>query len=170
MELKQIKELMAAMGKSGIKRLTMKKETFELTLEHEEYREFRPEEGNVSFLEDGLKLSHPWMRAEHALARGSEMPANRSHVPSSREEEQEESSSLFITSPMVGTFYSSPSPDDPPFIKVGDRVDKNSVVCIVEAMKVMNEIKSNVSGTVAELLIESGQPVEFGSKLFRIIE
>jgi acetyl-CoA carboxylase biotin carboxyl carrier protein len=71
---------------------------------------------------------------------------------------------------MVGTFYISPSPEDPPFIKVGERVDKNSVVCIIEAMKVMNEIKANVTGTVAEVLVETGQPVEFGTKLFRITE
>jgi acetyl-CoA carboxylase biotin carboxyl carrier protein len=71
---------------------------------------------------------------------------------------------------MVGTFYTSPSPDDPAFIKVGDRIDKNSVVCIIEAMKVMNEIKANVAGTIAEVLVESGQPVEFGTKLFRVVE
>ena len=69
---------------------------------------------------------------------------------------------------MVGTFYSSPSPDDPHFVKVGDKIEKHTVVCIIEAMKVMNEVKAGVGGTVAEILIESGHPVEFGTKLFRI--
>ena len=75
----------------------------------------------------------------------------------------------FITSPMVGTFYRTPSPEDPPFVKVGDKVDENTVVCIVEAMKVMNEVKAGVSGVVAEICLDNGHPVEFGSKLFRIV-
>ncbi len=86
------------------------------------------------------------------------------------ESPKEDVKGVFVTSPMVGTFYTSPSPEDSPFVKVGDKVDKNSVVCIIEAMKVMNEIKANVSGTVAEILVETSQPVEFGTKLFRIIE
>jgi acetyl-CoA carboxylase biotin carboxyl carrier protein len=69
---------------------------------------------------------------------------------------------------MVGTFYSSPSPDQPVFVKVGDRVSENTVVCIIEAMKVMNEVKAGVSGVVAEVLVSNAEAVEFGSKLFRI--
>lgn len=74
----------------------------------------------------------------------------------------------FVESPMVGTFYQSPSPDAEPFIKVGDSVSENTVVCIVEAMKVMNEVKAGTSGIVKEVLVESGHPVEFGTRLFRI--
>lgn len=74
----------------------------------------------------------------------------------------------FITSPMVGTFYTSPSPEDPVFVKVGDRVAADTVVCIVEAMKVMNEVKAGVSGVVKEILIDNAHPVEYGTKLFRI--
>ena len=82
--------------------------------------------------------------------------------------DKEEVASVYVTSPMVGTFYSSSAPDTPPFIKEGDKIDKNTVVCIIEAMKVMNEIKAGVNGTVVELLVESGSPVEFGTKLFRV--
>jgi len=71
-----------------------------------------------------------------------------------------------ITSPMVGTFYAASSPDAAPFIKVGDRVTPDTVVCIVEAMKVFNEIKAETSGTVAKVLKSNGQPVEFGQPLF----
>ena len=76
---------------------------------------------------------------------------------------------VYVKSPMVGTFYASPSPDQPPFVKVGDRVDEKTVVCIIEAMKVMNEVKAGKKGMIAEILVESSQPVEFGSKLFRIV-
>lgn len=73
-----------------------------------------------------------------------------------------------ITSPMVGTFYTAPSPDAQPFVKVGDTVSVGAVVCIVEAMKLMNEIESEVSGVVTKLLVENAQPVEFGQPLFLI--
>jgi acetyl-CoA carboxylase biotin carboxyl carrier protein len=73
-----------------------------------------------------------------------------------------------ITSPMVGTFYEAAQPGTPPFVKVGDRVEKGQVVCIVESMKLMNEIESEFSGTITEKLIENGKPVEFGKPLFRV--
>jgi len=71
-------------------------------------------------------------------------------------------------SPMVGTFYRRPSPDDPEFVKVGDKVKKGDVLCIIEAMKVMNEIQSDFSGEIVETLIEDGVSVEFGQPLFKI--
>jgi len=73
-----------------------------------------------------------------------------------------------IPSPLVGTFYRSPAPDAPPFVEPGDIVDTDTVLCIVEAMKVMNEIKSEVEGEVVEILAESGEPVEYGQVLFLI--
>jgi len=73
-----------------------------------------------------------------------------------------------INSPMVGTFYASPAPDAPPYLSVGTVVNPETVVCIIEAMKVMNEIKAEMSGTITEILVENGKPVEFGKPLFRI--
>ncbi len=74
-----------------------------------------------------------------------------------------------IASPMVGTFYASSLPDAPPCVKIGQEVDENTVVCIIEAMKVMNEIKADARGTIAELVAENGKPVQFGQALFRIV-
>ncbi len=73
-----------------------------------------------------------------------------------------------IDSPMVGTFYTSPNPDAEPFVKVGDQVTPDTVVCIIEAMKVFNEIKAECSGTVARVLVGNGESVEFGQKLFLV--
>jgi acetyl-CoA carboxylase biotin carboxyl carrier protein len=73
-----------------------------------------------------------------------------------------------IKSPMVGTFYVASSPDSPPFVKVGDHVGPESIVCIIEAMKVFNEIPAEISGRVAAVLVENGAPVEFGQPLFKI--
>jgi len=73
-----------------------------------------------------------------------------------------------IASPMVGTFYLSPAPDAPPYVEVGQEVDPETVVCIIEAMKVMNEIKAEVKGVVTEIVAENAKPVEFGQKLFAV--
>jgi len=73
-----------------------------------------------------------------------------------------------IESPMVGTFYAAPSPEKPPFVKVGDSVGPDTVVCLIEAMKVFNEIKAECSGVVDEVLVANGTPVEFGQPLLRI--
>ncbi|HZH04471.1 MAG TPA: acetyl-CoA carboxylase biotin carboxyl carrier protein [Myxococcaceae bacterium] len=73
-----------------------------------------------------------------------------------------------VTSPFVGTFYRTPAPDQPSFVEIGTQVRKGQVLCIVEAMKLMNEIESEVAGRVAEILVQNGQPVEFGQPLFRI--
>ena len=73
-----------------------------------------------------------------------------------------------IVSPMVGTFYRAASPDAPPFVEVGKPVTEDTVVCIIEAMKVMNEIKAEISGVIAEVLADNGKPVQFGQALFRV--
>lgn len=73
-----------------------------------------------------------------------------------------------VSSPFVGTFYRTPAPDQPPYVEVGAMVKKGQVLCIVEAMKLMNEIESEVAGRLAEILVENGHPVEFGQALFRI--
>jgi acetyl-CoA carboxylase biotin carboxyl carrier protein len=69
---------------------------------------------------------------------------------------------------MVGTFYRSPSPESKPFAEIGTKMTETSAVCIIEAMKIMNEIQAEVNGTVTEVLVENGQPVEYGQKLFRL--
>lgn len=115
----------------------------------------------------------------------SPLPANSQPLPSQTPKRSEfrapwtrlpenESTSLVVDpeqvvhSPMVGTLYLTPAPDRPPFVKVGDEVKEESVVCIIEAMKVMNEIRAPATGKVVEIFMESGSPVEFGSHLMRI--
>ena len=73
-----------------------------------------------------------------------------------------------VRSPMVGTFYTSPKPGEPPFVKVGDRVGPDSPVCVIEAMKVFNEIPAEVSGTIVAVLVENEQPVEYGQAMFKV--
>ncbi|QDE92357.1 acetyl-CoA carboxylase, biotin carboxyl carrier protein [Myxococcus xanthus] len=95
-------------------------------------------------------------------------PAAAPAAPAPAAEKPAEKPGHQVTSPFVGTFYRTPAPDQPPFVDVGSIVKKGQVLCIIEAMKLMNEIESEVSGRVAEILVENGRPVEFGQALFRI--
>ncbi len=89
-------------------------------------------------------------------------------VEVTKEAEEEVQRLVTVTSPIVGTFYRSPSPDAPPFVDVGTRVKKGQVLCIIEAMKLMNEIESEIDGVIVRVLVENGQPVEYGEPLMLI--
>ena len=91
-----------------------------------------------------------------------------SNIVSQKEMPQEEDKGNKVTSPIVGTFYRKPSPDKDPFIKVGDEVQEGDILCIIEAMKMMNEIKSDFSGKVVSIDVEDGQPVEYGQHIITI--
>lgn len=162
MEIKHIKELMGVMGRTGTQKLMIKKEGFELHLERQENG--RIIDASMDSPEDLIVRQESALpRSTMSLSKGKEVS-----ILQSAQDTANDTTSLYVTSPMVGTFYSSPSPDDAPFIKPGDKIDKHTVVCIIEAMKVMNEVKAGVAGTVVEVLVESGHPVEFGTKLFRV--
>jgi acetyl-CoA carboxylase biotin carboxyl carrier protein len=110
---------------------------------------------------------------EHAPAgSGSRMeaaPVTAVPVPPSAVEPAESTAHLLtVEAPMVGTFYRAPKPDAPPFVAEGDMVKEGQVLCIVEAMKLMNEIESKVSGRIVKVVVENGQPVEFGQPLFLV--
>lgn len=150
---------MTAMGRTGTKRVVIKREGFEIEVE-------RGDSGTIRVPETIFEMSEDqYNKTDDALRRANMSAAS---LAAGNAAAKEDTNSLFVSSPMVGTFYNSPSPEDPPFVKVGDKIDKNTVVCIIEAMKVMNEVKAGVTGTVVEVFIESGLPVEFGTKLFRV--
>ncbi len=93
----------------------------------------------------------------------------KSNITSVEPTTQEGKNDLYyIKSPMVGTFYSAPNPSSPPFVEIGDSVKKNQTLCIIEAMKLMNEIESEIDGTLTQIFIENGNPVEYGQRLFAI--
>lgn len=97
-----------------------------------------------------------------------EVPVVAPQAPTPVVAAKEETDVVYIKSPMVGTFYRSPSPESKPFVDVDSKVTETSVVCIIEAMKIMNEIQAEVKGTIVEMLVENGQPVEYGQRLFKV--
>ena len=119
----------------------------------------------ITMRKDMIVTSAPQVVAQAATpvvqaAPSGQAPAAKSDVPAKK--------GTPITSPMVGTFYKAPSPDAEPFVGVGSSIKAGDVVCIVEAMKMMNEIESEVSGKVVEICVEDGQPVEFGQVLMYV--
>ena len=164
MELKQIKDLMNAMGRTGTRRLKIVQEGFEIELERE------PEfPHDIAHHVAQVVKSDPFLTdIEHHRVSVSPSRIDRQHQDDEAYVESEKIGQ-YVTSPMVGTFYASPSPENESFVKVGDTVDADIVICIIEAMKVMNEVKAGVSVTVAEVLMENGHPVEVGTNLFHIV-
>ena len=109
--------------------------------------------------------------AMHHAPVAAPLPAAPAAAPAAPKAEAKavEAPGTLVSSPFVGTFYRSPSPDSPPFTDVGQKVKKGQSLCIVEAMKLMNEIECEVDGAVAEIYVQNGSPVEFSEKLFRIV-
>ncbi len=103
-----------------------------------------------------------------AVAVAPQVQTAAAEVQEAPKEESADDSLQAITSPMVGTFYTSSGPDSEAYISIGDTVSDDTVVCIVEAMKIMNEIKAEISGTIEQICVQNGQPVEFGQELFKV--
>jgi acetyl-CoA carboxylase biotin carboxyl carrier protein len=118
----------------------------------------------------GLAVEEGGVKYEVKRERGivKEIKEQKAEEEKKTKEVKEEEGLLAITSPMVGTFYRSPSPDSPSFVEVGDQISPGKVVCIIEAMKLFNEIESEISGKIIKILAENGKPVEYGQKLMLV--
>ncbi len=121
-----------------------------------------------TFKGEGSELSVRFAGADGAPVVYAPAHAPQNSAPVAAEKARPTADSRAIRSPIVGTFYRAPSPDAAAYISVGDHVHKGQVVCIVEAMKLLNQIESEVDGVVAEVLVDNGQPVQFGQDLFRL--
>lgn len=152
MDLKEIRTLIDLMKKNGVAVFKMEREDFKITLKTAEAGM-----GQIVTVapQAAAAPSAPMAAAPApAIAPAAEAPAAQNYKE--------------IKSPMVGTFYSAPSPESDPFVSVGQTITAESVVCIIEAMKVMNEIKAELGGTVVEVCAENGKPVQFGQVLFKV--
>lgn len=118
--------------------------------------------GNVVSSQDIVTSASPASTNTAGRAAASAIPSVDPGVAAPEDDQ----ATIAVKSPIVGTYYDSPSPDAPPFVKVGDRIHAKQVLCIIESMKLMNEIEAEVSGTIVAKLIENGKPVEYGESLF----
>ena len=153
MDIRKVKKLIEMLENSNLEEIEIQ--------EGEESVRLVKSNGNINNISSSQSIAVPQMST-------SVTPEEESQ--SEEEVSQESEEGNFITSPMVGTFYASASPGSKPFINVGDLVAEGDVVCIVEAMKMMNEIKSEFSGKVVSIKVENSEPVEYGQALFEIAE
>lgn len=153
MDLKEIKQIVDLMKRSALTEFEIEEKDFKLRIcrKNGDYQ-IVSAPGSVSAAPVAYSAEH------HPAAAPASIPVAPAPVDESK----------LIKSPMVGTFYSSPNPDSPVFVQNGDSVNAETTVCIIEAMKVMNEIKAELSGTIVEILVQNGESVEYGQPLFRI--
>lgn len=148
-DTKRVKELIALMAENGLTEIELVEDKSKITLKR----------GTVA-------IAAPAVHAAVAHPAPAHTPPAAPSAPTPAATPEEKL--IPIKSPMVGTFYSRPNPDSPAFVTVGSAIGEDSVVCIIEAMKVFNEIRSEVSGTVVKVLIQNGQAVEFGQPMFMV--
>jgi acetyl-CoA carboxylase biotin carboxyl carrier protein len=153
LSMKEIRELVDLVSERGLAGLEIERAGFRLRIDGP-----RPA---------GADVVHPSGSREHAGSAGSPAPGGAAE-PSAVPETAEDENVHVITSPIVGTFYRSPSPEADPFAEIGQRIGKGKILCIIESMKLMNEIESDVEGEVVAVYPRNGQPVEYGEKLFAI--
>jgi acetyl-CoA carboxylase biotin carboxyl carrier protein len=157
MTIDEIRELLRLFNDSGVGELELERGGDRLRL-----RKTRPE-GVVPAGAPPPVTIIPVPATPPAAAQAPDAPAHAAEKPPEPEPEQ-----ILVKSPIVGTFYETSSPDAPPFVQVGDAVEPGQVLCIIESMKLMNEIEAEVAGTIAAKLVENGKPVEYGEALFAI--
>ncbi|MEY4940116.1 MAG: hypothetical protein RIQ93_1851 [Verrucomicrobiota bacterium] len=157
MDLKQIKQIIDLMKRSELTEFAVEEEGFKLKI--------RRGINGVPLVSTSRGSNSPFPTAETAapLPTNGSAATDQSQAPA-----KEDAGITYVKSPMVGTFYRAASPESKPFMDVGGKIAENTVVCIIEAMKIMNEIQAETKGTILEVLVESGQPVEYGQRLFKV--
>ena len=158
LDFQQLRELLSAIAHTDITELTLKSDSFELKVK-------KGSVAQASELAPVVQSAVPPM-PQPAAVTPTVTPspiAETTPTPNAEREKWVE-----ITSPMVGTFYRAPAPEDPPFVDIGERIAKGDTVCIIEAMKLMNDIEAEVTGEIMEIVVENGEPVEYGQVLMRV--
>jgi acetyl-CoA carboxylase biotin carboxyl carrier protein len=159
LDLKQIKQIIDLMKRSELSEFSVEEEGFKLKI--------RRGSNGLPIVSNGKGSNPPFVPADSNSAPPMAAPAPIQTLPGAPVT-TEEPGVTYVKSPMVGTFYRSPSPESKPFIEVGAKIEDKSLVCIIEAMKIMNEIQAETKGTVVEIMVENGQPVEYGQRLFKL--
>ncbi|HVS54121.1 MAG TPA: acetyl-CoA carboxylase biotin carboxyl carrier protein [Opitutaceae bacterium] len=161
MDLKQIKQIIELMKRSELTEFAVEEEGFKLKI--------RRGTNGLPIVSAGRGSNSPFPGADTTppIPGGTGAPVVPINVAAATAP-KDEAGVTYIKSPMVGTFYRAASPESKPFADVGAKVVENTVVCIIEAMKIMNEIQAETKGTVLEVLVENGQPVEYGQRLFKV--
>jgi acetyl-CoA carboxylase biotin carboxyl carrier protein len=168
-DIRKLKELVRLMVSHDLTELDLRDSEEQVTLRR---TAFRHEPGAAAaalpLTDHAATALEPGSRGHGPARTGAAGPERSPAAAPSMVAHDEEDELATIASPMVGTFYSRPNPDTEPFVSVGSRVGPDTVVCLIEAMKIFNEIRAEVSGTIEQIIVSSGEAVEFGQPLFRV--
>ncbi|MFH5884344.1 acetyl-CoA carboxylase biotin carboxyl carrier protein [Halalkalibaculum sp. DA3122] len=160
MDLDQIRKLLDLIAESEVNEVAIEEGDFKIKVKK------KGDVQQVSVPQQVLPQVQAAVQAQSAQSSGQPQPGQPDAA--AEQDSEKEAEGEVVKSPIVGTFYRSPSPDSDPFVQVGSSVDKGQTLCIVEAMKIMNEIESEYSGEVKKILVEDGEPVEYDQPLFVI--
>ena len=166
MTFKEIQELIKLVGKSNLTEFKMKNGDFKVAIRTKKYGKYR--EKLVATGPSMIPMPPNPIASAAPGPVASSAPASTPGASDAEAGDEDTSNYLEVKSPMVGTFYRSPSPDKPIYVKVGDDIEVGTVVCIVEAMKLFNEIESEVSGKIVKVLVEDASPVEYDQVLYLV--
>ncbi|GAB5556111.1 MAG: acetyl-CoA carboxylase biotin carboxyl carrier protein [Schleiferiaceae bacterium] len=159
MDLKEIQNLIKFVAKSGASEVSLETEDFKINIK-------TGSEGDAQVIH---QMAAPVVHAAPAPVAAAPAPAAAAPAaPAAPAAEEDDSKYITVKSPMIGTFYRKPSPDKPLFVNVGDEIKPGDVVCIIEAMKLFNEIESEVSGKIVKILVDDSTPVEYDQPLFLV--
>ena len=156
MEFKQIQELIKIINKSNIRELSVEEGDFKITIKQAQTSETQY-----------VAVQAPSMPMQQATMQAAPQPAAQA-TPQPAAQAAVNDKLITVKSPMIGTFYRSSAPDKPPFVNVGDDIKQGQVVCIIEAMKLFNEIESELSGKIVKVLVDDASPVEYDQPLFLV--
>lgn len=159
----ELRELLGTISQTDITELTLKSDDFELTIRKSSLLVSAPA---TIVTPTQIALTPPTVETATAATPTPKPATTTPEIPPVAATVDKKW--VEVASPMVGTFYRAPAPDEPPFVSVGDRLTKGQVVCIIEAMKLMNEIEAEVSGQVMEILVQNGEPIEYGQTLMLV--
>lgn len=163
MDLKEIKKILDMIAESDVNQVTIEEGDFKIKVK----KTADVVQGSSAPVQYQMPAAAP-QPASGQQPQGQPAGGSGTQAESGGDRQEEETTGDVVTSPIVGTFYRSPSPDDDAFVEVGDHVEKGQTLCIVEAMKIMNEIESEYSGEVKKILVENAEAVEFEQPLFVI--
>jgi acetyl-CoA carboxylase biotin carboxyl carrier protein len=160
LDLKQIKQIIELMKRSELSEFAVEEEGFKLKI--------RRGGNGLPVVSSARGSNSPFIPVADAPPAPLPVASSSAVTAGTGSQAKEDEGIIYVKSPMVGTFYRAASPESKPFAESGTKVTETSVVCIIEAMKIMNEIQAEIKGTILEVLVENGQPVEYGQRIFKV--
>ncbi|NEN24548.1 acetyl-CoA carboxylase biotin carboxyl carrier protein [Cryomorpha ignava] len=169
MKLTEIQDLIKFVARSGVTEVEIEQANFKITIKSESDKKKKgSQQQQEAYLQQPMQMMPQMMPQQMQPVQQMQQQAPSAAEPTKDQKAEDESKYITVKSPMIGTFYRSPGPDKDPFLSVGDDIKEGKVICIIEAMKLFNEIEAEISGKIVKVLAEDASPVEYDQPLFLV--